>query len=237
MDRQHRRELKRDKFVDEIGTLSSKARENQRLLVTATAAIVVLALIGYGIYFYRSDREKKAQGALSAAIETMSSPLLQPGGGEQPPGAKYRTDAEKNAAAEGQFRKVMSDYSGTDAADVAGLYVASFDSTHSNYPEARKLLEKFVRDKPDHLLWGAACYSLYQLRIETGEAPQVAAELNKEITKTDPVLPTDTLLVLLAHAYDAQGKDAQTKDAYRRIVTEFPDSPYALEAQRRIPPA
>ena len=236
MDRQHRRELKRDKFVDEIGSLSSKARDNQRLLYSVSAAVVALALIGYGIYFYRTDREKKAQVALASAIETMNSPLIPPTG-DVPPGAKYKTDVEKNAAAEAQFRKVLSAWSGTDAADVAGLYVANFDSGRGQNAEARKLIEKFVNDKPDHLLWGAARYSLYQLRIESGEAQQVANELNQEIAKTDPVLPTDTLLALLAHAYDAQGKDDKTKEAYRRIVTEFPDSPYALEAQRRVGPA
>jgi TolA-binding protein len=45
------------------------------------------------------------------------------------------------------------------------------------------------------------------------------------------------MLLLLAHAYDAQGNDAKSKEAYRRIITEFPDSPYALEAQRRAGPA
>jgi len=167
----------------------------------------------------------------------MSSPLIPPAGGDVPPAAKYKTDAEKNAAAEAQFRKVTSSFGGTDAAGVAGLYIASFDSGRGNYAEARKLLEKFVNDKPDHLLWVGARYSLYQLRIESGESQQVANELNQEIVKSDPVLPTDTLLALLAHAYDAQGKADKTKEAYRRIVTEFPDSPYALEAQRRIGPA
>src|SRR5205823_3646215 len=31
MDRQHRRELKHDRFVDQIGNMSGKAKENQRL--------------------------------------------------------------------------------------------------------------------------------------------------------------------------------------------------------------
>jgi len=51
MDRQHRRELKHDKFVDELGTLSSRARENQRVLVTITAVAVAVAVIAYGIFF------------------------------------------------------------------------------------------------------------------------------------------------------------------------------------------
>ena len=38
MDRQHRHDLKHDKFVDEIGVLSEKARANQRLLYTIGGA-------------------------------------------------------------------------------------------------------------------------------------------------------------------------------------------------------
>src|SRR5262245_65925578 len=110
MDRQHRRELKHDRFVDEIGTLSGKAKENQRLLVMITSAVVALAVIGYGIYFYRSSREQRAQDDLAKAIETIESPLLPPppvpGQPPQPqqtiPGAKYKTDAERQAAAEKQ---------------------------------------------------------------------------------------------------------------------------------------
>ena len=47
MDRQHRRELKHDKFVDELGTLSTRARENQRVLIAITA--VVLLGVGVGL--------------------------------------------------------------------------------------------------------------------------------------------------------------------------------------------
>src|SRR5436309_8866635 len=123
MDRQHRRELKHDKFVDEIGTLSQRARENQRLLLMLTLGILAVALVGFGIFFYRSNGEQKAQAALGAAIDIIDSPLIQPGQPQQDPRAKYRTEAERNTAAEAQFRAVQKNFSGTDAADVANLYL------------------------------------------------------------------------------------------------------------------
>jgi TolA-binding protein len=239
MDRQERQNLKHDKFVDEIGTLSAAARENQRLLVTITAAAIAIAILAYGIYFYRSNHEQKAQDALAAAIDTMDSPLLPPPGQQQQtsPGAKYKTEAERNAAAEKQFCTVESNFGGTDAADVAKLYLARLDAQRGDTTNARALLQQFIADHPKHLLVGTARYSLYQLRIDSGEAPQVASEIGSELVKTDPVLPSDSLLAILAHAYDAQGNDAKSRETYRRIATEFPDSPYAIEAQRRMGPA
>jgi TolA-binding protein len=234
MDRQHRRELKHDRFVDLTGSLSGKAKENQRLLLMVTGIVVAVALIGYGIYFYRSSREQRAQEALGKAIDTIESPLLPPAGGQPIPGAKFKTDAERQAAAEKQFREVQAQFGGTDAADVADLYLARLDAQHGNIPSARKRLEHFIAAHPKHMLVGGARFSLYQLRIDAGEGAQVAQELQAQINKPDAPLPSDTMLILLAHAYDAQGKSDQSKEAYRRIVTEFPDSPYAVEAQRRV---
>jgi len=230
--------LKHDRFVDEIGSLGGKARENQRLILTAAVAVAIVAVAVYGIFAWRSNHEQKGQDALSAAITTADSPLLPAKPGSEPvPGARYKTDAERNAAAEKQFKDVAANYSGTDAADIAGLYLARFDASKGDTSTAKQLLQKFISDHPKHVLVGSACFSLYQLRIENGEAAQVASELQAEIAKPSPVLPPDTLLVLLAHAYDAQNNGVKAKEAYKRITTEYPDSPYALEAQRRGGPA
>lgn len=237
MDRQQRRNLKHDKFVDEIGSLSTRARENQRLLLTITAAAVLLAVLVYGIYFYRSNREQKAQQALATAIDTIESPLMPAPGAQPVPNAKFKKEPERTAAAEKQFRDVVANYGGTDAAEVANLYLARIDAGKGDVAGARALLQKFVSDNPKHLLVAGARYSLYQLRIDGGEAPQVAQELQAEIGKSEPSIPPDSLLSLLARAWEVQGNAEKTKETYRRIVTEFPDSPYALEAQRRIGPA
>ena len=236
MDRQHRRELKHDRFVDELGTLSSRARENQRVLVAITIAAVVLAVIVYGIYFWRSNREQKAQDALATAISTMDAPLLPPAGGQAQPGAKFKTEKDRTDAATKQFQDVVKNYSGSDAADVAGLYLARLDAAKGDNASAKKFLQQVVSDHPKNYLVGSARYSLYQLRIEGGEAPQVVTDVQAQLAKPSDqtLLPPDTLLVVLAHAYDAQGQNEKSRDAYRRIATEFPDSPYALEAQRKI---
>jgi TolA-binding protein len=234
MRREHRRELKHDRFVDEVGTWSSRARDNQRLLLLVAVVVVALAIAAYGTLFYRSSREQRAQEALSTAIETIDSPLMPPAGGQAAPGAKFKTEAERNAAAEKQFKDVANRFGGTDAADVAKLYLARISAARGDVSSARKLVSDFIRDHPKHMLVGSARFSLYQLRIENGEAAQVVNELTAEIAKPDPALPTDTLLILLAHAYDTQGKLDKSKETYRRIITEFPDSPYALEAQRRV---
>ncbi|HVS31793.1 MAG TPA: tetratricopeptide repeat protein [Thermoanaerobaculia bacterium] len=234
MDRQHRRDLKHDKFVDEMGILSSRARDNQRLLYLIGVSAIAIAVIAYGIYFYRSTQERKAQAVLAEAITAIESPLIVPDAPQQDPAAKFKTEEERAAAAEKQFLEVKSRFGGTDAADVANIYLAQIASGKKDVATARKLLQEFVDGHSRHLLVGGARYSLYQIRIDNGEAQQVAAELTTEVQKPEPVLPVDSLLVLLAHAYEVQGDDVKSRETYRRIITEFPDSPFALEAQRRV---
>jgi TolA-binding protein len=237
MDRQQRRDLKHDRFVDEIGFLSTSARENQRLLITIAAAAVLVAILGYGIYFYRANREAKGQQLLAKAIDTVESPLIAAPGAPPNPAAKFKTEPERTAAAQKQFQDVENSYGGTDAAGVASLYLARMAGDRGDLAAARTRLQKFISDHPKHILVAGARYSLYRLRIDNGEAPQVAQELQAELTRPEPALPADSLLALLAHAWDVQGNADKTKETYRRIATEFPDSPYALEAQRRIGPA
>lgn len=235
MDRQYRRDLKHDKFVDEVGALSIRARENQRVLYLIVGAIVAACLIGYGIYFYKSNQEQKAQAALASAIETVDSPLIVAGQPNQDPRAKFKTEAERSSAAETQLKGVQAKFGGSDAADVAGLYLARIYAAKGDLAGAKKMLQDFINEHPKHVLVGPARYSQYQLRIDNGEAAQVANELNQELAKTDgQILPGDSMLALLAHAYDAQGSSDKSKEAYRRIITQYPDSPYVLDAQRRV---
>jgi predicted negative regulator of RcsB-dependent stress response len=232
MDRQHRHDLKHDKFVDEIGALSVRARDNQRMLLTIALGVLAVALGVFGIYFYRSNRETKAQAALATAIASAEGTV-----GEQRPanstGPHFKTEAERMTTAEKQFKDVQSNFSGTDAADVASLYVARLAAGKGDVKTARTLLEDFVSEHDDNILGRSARFSLYQLRIENGEAVQVAKELEEELKKSEPVLPGDSLLVLLAQAWDVQGNSAKSRDAYRRITTEFPESPYVVDAARR----
>src|SRR6185436_11203019 len=103
-------DLKHDKFVDEIGALSARARDNQRLLYIIGGAAVVIALIAYGAYFFRNNREKNAQEVLAAAIETAEGTV----GETKPEGATgphFKTEAERTAAAEKQFKDVRDRFS------------------------------------------------------------------------------------------------------------------------------
>jgi TolA-binding protein len=50
----------------------------------------------------------------------------------------------------------------------------------------------------------------------------------------DGALPVDGVLMQLARSCAKAGKPQEARAAFKRVVDEFPDSPYAQEAQKQI---
>jgi tetratricopeptide (TPR) repeat protein len=227
-DRLSRKEIKHDKFVEEMETAYEVARKNVRWILTAIVGIVVLIGVIVGVTLWLASQERKAQLRLAEAIEILETPLGQPS-----PAGTFRTEQEKLEKAEPIFREIADTYSGRDAADIASLYLARLEAGRGEVEPAIAKVRKFVASHPDHVLAQSARISLYDLRLSAGESQEVIADLEKE-TSGDSRLPTDISLAILARAYEAADQPEQSRRAWQRLLNEYPDSAYTLEAQRKL---
>ena len=91
-----------------------------------------------------------------------------------------------------------------------------------------------MRGHRDHVLAGAAQLSLYELRMQPEEAASLITDLEAAVEAEESLVPKDALLSLLGRAYEMQGNREKARAAYQRIVTEFPDSAYTIDAQRSL---
>lgn len=231
-DRLKRKDIKHDKFVDEMGTVYSSIRTNWFKLLGFAIGLIVLLGAVMAVFAYRNRQEASAQDQLAVAIETVETRI---GDAAAPAAAaKFKTEAEKNAKAEEQFKGIVEKFDGSDAADVAGIYLARLEAARGDVPSAAKRLREFLAEHPDHLLAGGVKMSLYEMDLASGDAKKVIAEMEKELSGAKSAVPTESLLSLMARAYEITGDQVKAKDMYRRITTEFPDSPYALDAQRKV---
>ncbi|MDX1583129.1 MAG: tetratricopeptide repeat protein, partial [Thermoanaerobaculia bacterium] len=194
--------------------------------VIAVIAIGAAVLAGY----FRSQ-EMEAQKVLAEGIAVMQA---QAGEEVRATSTTYETDEARIEAAETIFRKVVDEYGSRDAADVALLYLAQIEASRGEFESAREKFEGFIDDYPDHILAGSAELSLINLRLAAGEIDQVIADLQGRIDGEEERLPRPALLAILAQAYDMKGENDKANEAYRRIANEYPDSPYSLDAQRRL---
>jgi TolA-binding protein len=75
---------------------------------------------------------------------------------------------------------------------------------------------------------------LVRLRVARGEGIQLVGQLEAMAAGKDPRLPRDTAIFQLAQIWDHEGKREEADKLYRKLVEDFPDSPYRLEAQQRL---
>ncbi len=232
MDRQTRRNIKHDKFVDEMNSFASFAQQNMKQLIAGAVilAVVIAGILGFLVY--RRGVERKAQAALAAAIDSYSSPLKTQA--PDNPRARFDTADQRTEAAAKEFQDLVAKYGSSDAADVARLYLGEMAATRGEYDKARGMIEEFIKDHPEHVLATEARLSLINLKMSQGKVDDAIADIQKEMAEPNKTLPPDVLLAALANAYEISGQLQKAQETYQRIANEFPESPYSLEAQRKL---
>ncbi|MGH9458567.1 MAG: tetratricopeptide repeat protein [Thermoanaerobaculia bacterium] len=231
-DRLSRKEIKHDKFVEDVQSAYAVARRNVPILIGIVGGILLLIAVVAGVFLYQAHRERLAQQKLAEAIEILEAPVA-PAGDADPAAGTYASEEEKLAKAQPILEEVAGEFSGRDAADVANLYLARLDVQQNRLDEARQKYTAFIDAHPEHVLAQAARVSLYELRLAAGEADQVIADL-EAAAAAEGNLPTDVALSLLARAYETANQPEKARETWQRIANEYPDSPYALEAQRKL---
>jgi len=225
MDRETRHQIKHDKFVDEVSNFYDDVRKNSQKVVAGLVAVLAIVGIVFAVMTLGARQERQAQSRLAEAMEILGETT----GGED---AKYKTEADKVAAAEPILSEIIDKYSRTDAAQVADLYVAQIEVGRGEVDKAIALYEEFAKENSDHILAGSAQVSAWELKLEKS-AESVVPELEAALNDPKSVVPQESVMMLLGKAYAKAGNNEKSQEMYRRVATEFPDSPYAPEAQEK----
>lgn len=225
MDRETRHQIKHDKFVDEVTSFYDDVRKNSQKVIIGLVGVLAAIGLVFAVITLGARQERKAQTRLAEAMEILGEQV----GGED---AKYKTEEEKTAAAEPILNELENSYSRTDAAQVAGLYMAQIDLGRGEVDKAIARYEEFARKNSTHILAGSAQVSVWELKLE--KSPEsVVPELEAALNDTKSIVPQESVMMLLGKAYEKAGNAEKSQEMYRRVATEFPDSPYASEAQEK----
>jgi len=129
---------------------------------------------------------------------------------------------------------VTSRYWLTPEARVAAVFLARIAMDRGDAALAiRKLGEVTSRRSADPVV-RLAMLDLVRLRIAKGEGAQLVPDLEAMVAGKDPRLPRDTALFQLAQVWEHEGKPQEATRCYRKLVEDFPESPYRADAQQRL---
>lgn len=233
--RLNRKDMKRDEFAAAVGKSVEYAGSHARGILLAIAGVLVLVVAGVGIWAFLQHRSSQANEALAEAMEVYRAPVEATGARpDDPDDPSFPDEAARRARAKERFEAVREDYGGTDAGQVAGIYLAQIAVQEGQLDRARELWEEIVEASGDHVLAQQARINLIRLDLAAGKTEAVVTDLRGMLEREDPPLPRDAVLFELASALEQAGRGAEAIPHYRQIVEEFPQSPFQGDAQQRL---
>jgi len=170
VDRHTRKELKTDKFAQEVThtfeVLSQHRDEVKKYGAIGLAVIVVVA----GIYFYNSHQAATRGEALAQALRVDDATV---GADTQPSNLHFNTKEEKDKARTKAFADVAAKYHGSQEGAIAAMYLASDVADKGDLVNAEKQFKDIMDSAPKDY---AALARLSLAQIYEGEGKNAEAE-------------------------------------------------------------
>lgn len=228
---------------NELASTVARARETYDLyrkpIIAAAVALVAIVLIAVGYTAWRSQTSGKAGTMLADAMAVEDAQVAQapvPGSTTPPPAqpGAFATEKARNEAALTKFMAVANEFPSTQAGIVARYHAASLLVSLGRASEARQRYQEVV-DRAGNSVYGQmAKLGVADADVAAGKFDQAIAVYKELSSGKDASLPVDGILMQLGRAYSAAGKQADARQTFKRVVDEFPQSPYSAEAKKAL---
>ncbi len=209
--------------------------DNSRFLAIMVG--VVLVVFG-GVYLWSylsKSTNERLQAQFGDALAIYEAPAGQERTAASPPGRySFASAEERHKKALAEFTKIADDSPRSDLGQFARYYVALNQHKLGHVSEARKTLQTLLEDASEPMVKTLAANYLAQMSEAEKNNQQAVEFLNKALQDSTPGFPKSAVLFRLGENYEAMGKTQEAAKQYKRIVTEFPDSPEVQQAKARI---
>lgn len=235
MKSKQRHQLKQNEFAMSVGrSVKTLADNRDRIVIGLVAAAVIVALAS-GYYWWSRRSENSAGAAFGNAMALMQSPIVPAPtvtGATQATGT-FPTEQARADATVAAFREVIKQYPSTDAARGARYHIAALLLTMNRAAEAEAAFRDAIDEGDDSVYASVAQLGLAEALVNQGKFDEGIRVLNDLAGHRDGDLPIDGILSRLGHASLKAGKTQEAHAFFRRVVDEFPQSPYAAEARQK----
>ena len=211
MKRIVRKQLKEDEFVSVFNKTVHYIREHTRELITFFVAIVVLAVIIFGVRFISRQNLKKESQLLSQILE-------------------LQTDLDQKPE---NLAKLEELAGGGKFSRMAYTALASYWVENGDLEKAQSYLEEFPQKNKDVLFYQAQNL-LAQVHFQKKEYDK-AIEIYRKIEEDDPgSYSLDVVLFHKAEVHEEMGETNEALALYRKIQEEYSQTYYGFDASQKI---
>ena len=227
-----RKELKKDAIREKLvhGAEAVASHQRQFWLYGGVALIVIIGALGWR--FYSQNQTTRASVALSDAMKIYQARIRTVNEPAAPEEITYVDEKNKYNDAAKQFADAATRYSRTRPGQLARYYAALSLVQLQRDDEAEKDL-KALESSNDPGLAAMSRFQLAQLYSRTGKGDQAVQIFQQLSENPNLFVPKPVVLLALADHYSASNPEQAAK-VYTQVKTEFPDTPAAETADRRL---
>lgn len=232
--------LKEDEFLVKSKTYVTVLMENMRLISAIGIALLVVAAVGVGVNYFVKNQSMKSVGLFGDAMIDYKAPVVTQEQIDQNPRLKtmktYPDEKTKFENAAKKFDAVFNESEKTASGKLALFYAANAYYQLEDYDNAaqryKQYLEKIGTDR---------IHGFYELAVEglgyslegQGNLDEAIASFEKLITPENKSF-RERGLTQAARLYLEKENKERALELYKTLVTDFPDSPSAAVAKRKI---
>jgi tetratricopeptide (TPR) repeat protein len=232
-----RHQLKQDAFSRvTLGAAEKTADwsvEHRNILTVAAIAVVVIAAIATGGWYYMSTQNDKASLDLTQAIRTLQAQLRPAGTPEQPGVPSYTSAKERAEAATKQFQAIAGKYPHTKAADDARYFLGVTSVTEGDNAAAEADFKSVISNGSKELA-SVAKLALASLYGDTNRAKEAVALYQDLINKPTTSVSKVTAQLQLADLYKNSNQPLDAKRLYEQIKKDNPSTEAAQLATQKL---
>jgi hypothetical protein len=232
-----RHQLKQDAFSRVTYGAAEKtalwSSEHRNTLIAAGIAVVVVACIGVGGWYYMSQQNEKASLEVTQALRVLQAQIRPAGTPAQPDVPSYTSNKERAEAAKKQFLAIEDKYPHTRSATVARYFLGVTSATEGENTAAENDFKEVMSSGNKELasVSKLALASLYSDTNRTKDAVALYQELiNKPTTSVGKV----TAQLQLADLYKNTNQPLDAKRLYEQIKKDNPSSEAGQVATQKL---
>ena len=175
--------------------------KNKKAIIIAVVAIIVI-VVGAILFnnYYLEPRANEASTELAKSQELF--------------------DQQQYDKALVGFQKVAADYSSTDAANLAQLYIGICQANLGKWQEAVNALESFS-GKDDQMISPAAEGALGNAYANLNQLDKAVDHLKKAAKMADNNSLSPTFLIQAGEILESQGKKAEALELYQQVKEKY----------------
>ena len=213
---------------EQLSATETLVNKNRKLILGVLAAILV---IGIGWYLYHQyvaiPRENKASTELAKGQEYFAN-------------QQFDKALNGDGAAFKGFKAIASDYSSTDAGNLANLYAGLCYANLNKWTEAAKALEEYSPAN-DEMISPAATAALGNAYAHLNQLDKAVETLKKAAKMADSEAEgnannslSPTFLIQAGEILESQNKKDDALQIYQDIKKKYVNSPIATEIDKYI---